>query len=692
MMSRVKFSQKFVQSPLAEMMCKETPVCVELFVSNTMDADGLMLGVPYLWMACCYDETVYGRDIHTLYQFLDDCCTSGLRYIYTFEPRDILDFVTSKYDMTGHSLKSHDGDIVKFSVSVGCHEIEVRSIKAISGANTIEDFVGIKPILNRRAMTPKTDLRSTGDMYLISKIVETEERYIVSMRDMYGSVKYIPKTLSGIIKRDLELSCFGENDSRRNSYQGKLGKFDKPMSRLPIIDKTHFYFLRSCFLGGYIGFNNDRVDKTIESVMCYDITSAHIASLIAFKYPVSLFGVYEKVTEDVARRFFAKGYLGLLQLRIKNLKSIHCCRTLKAGEPADDIDMSHGFKIVAGYKGKFVKDSDRGIVSADDIIINITSTLYQTIRWFYSMDSVEVLRLEVYNADYLPVDYTRQVLQLFKDKSYNKGNPDAFMESVTKKKVNITYGLLASGFWTTGYDVIDGKFVKRSFEVDNIISNYNSCDWRFKRRTGCYQWAIFCTSYTQYCLFTLISKLGDRWLYSDTDCIYFVKSADIDELIKKYNIWITNLLLASPAVDGVDDIHVRSKFVDKTYCLGHMLLDGDYKRFKYIKPKTYLGERVDGGYKLVIAGCSNFNKDFFKTVEPFEWFTMSGNSSVPLEYCDSYNEYVTFGRYSGVVLDHRGVPCELTIPGGSYKVFTDYILKRTKEQRAKDYASLLGGN
>ena len=146
-------------------------------------------------------------------------------------------------------------------------------------------------------------------------------------------------------------------------------------------------------------------------------------------------------------------------------------------------------------------------------------------------------------------------------------------------------------------------------------------------------------------------------------------------MINRYNNMIENLLAQSPIIKSKSDFIVKSNFCDKVYHLGSMDLDKKYTSFKFLKPKTYLGLADDGSYKLVLSGCSNFNSKFFETVNPFEWFDLNNKDGrVPLEYCDTYNDFHRFDAGTYEVIDYRGRLSSVTLPGGCYRIFTDFKL------------------
>ena len=659
-----------------------TPIVVEMFVSNAISEDGTPVGVPYLWGVRIYDDYVYNFSFQSLCSCLEYLINSGVEIIYTFSPKELLFFIRSIYELSGDTLRAHDGDIHKFGFKFNGKILVIRSLKSISGSNTIESFCGVTPFLERRVMCPCTIL-STSVTNRLKKYIECEENYLIQLIKKYKKLSNIPNTLSKTIQQDLTISCFKNGQFK---YQKLLGYYDNVnnVRTLPIIDENHFKFLEKAFQGGFVGYNSEYVNDVVYNVYCADFVSSYITWMLAGKYPMSFNSRYKNPSISDVNKLLSDESLGFIcEIKFTNIKSISPCRCIKCSELVDENDESFGVRSIV-YENNSEFTDDGGLISAKCIDLITTSVDYSYYSKFYKWDSVEFIYVEVYNMDYLPIEYLSVVKDLFYKKSINKGNPDTFVASVAKKKVNISYGLMVTGFWRTTYSVNNNEFVKNKTDLSGIIDDYNNFKGRFYNRVSAYQWGIFCTAYARRALFSIISKLGDDWLYSDTDSVYFRYNNVHIDMINRYNDMIKKLLVNSPVIKSYSDFIVKSKYCDKVYSLGSMDLDDNYIKFKYLKPKTYLGKSVDGHYKLVLSGCSNFNEDFFSTVNPFEWFDLNNKEGIiPLKYCDCYNEYKQFSGGIYKIRDYRGRLQDVTLVGGCYRIFTDFKLTSSKSDNIK---------
>ena len=654
-------------------VCDTTPITLELFVSNCESVKGEKIGVPYLWGVQVYDDFIYNFSIQSLFSCLEYLIDVGAKIIYTFSCRELFAFIRSSYTLTNDTLRSHDGDIHKFGFSFYNKTLVVRSLKSISGSNTIESFCGMPPQIERRVMCPGTIL-SSQVMNRLKSYLKSEENYLIQLLKKYRRLENIPNTLSKTIQQDLTLSCFAKGKSR---YQKILGYYDSSngIRTLPIADETHFRFLEKSFQGGFVGYNNNHVNEEINNVYCNDFVSSYIACMLAYKYPMAYKTRYANPSLERVNYVLSDSSLGFIcEVQFTNIKSISPCKCIKCSELIDENDPNLGVRSLVHNDGaKFTNDG--GLISANSLTLVTTSVDYSYYNKFYTWDEVKFLYIEIYTLDYLPNEYTSVVKDLFYKKSINKCNPDTFVESVAKKKVNISYGLTVTGFWRVAYSVDDNNFVKNKTDLSKVIDDYNNFRGRFFNRVSAYQWGVFCTAYARRALFSIISKLGDDWLYSDTDSVYYIYKPEHVEMINRYNNMIENLLAQSPIIKSKSDFIVKSNFCDKVYHLGSMDLDKKYTSFKFLKPKTYLGLSDDGSYKLVLSGCSNFNSKFFETVNPFEWFDLNNKDGrVPLEYCDTYNDFHRFEAGTYEVIDYRGRLSSVTLPGGCYRIFTDFKL------------------
>ena len=117
-----------------------TPICLEMFVSNAVTNNNENIGIPYIWGIQIEDTMIYGRSIQQLFSCLEYLMRVGIKYIYTFSPKELFFFVKSSYTLSSDTLRAHNGELHKFGFCFEGRTLIVRSMKSISGSNTIEEF------------------------------------------------------------------------------------------------------------------------------------------------------------------------------------------------------------------------------------------------------------------------------------------------------------------------------------------------------------------------------------------------------------------------------------------------------------------------------------------------------------------------------------------------------------------------
>ena len=111
------------------------------------------------------------------------------------------------------------------------------------------------------------------------------------------------------------------------------------------------------------------------------------------------------------------------------------------------------------------------------------------------------------------------------------------------------------------------------------------------------QWGVYVTDHARKVLIDLIVKLGDAWLYSDTDSLFFVKTAATEKLLEEYNF-------SQKAKNAAmcQRYNLDFNLFDDLGCF-----DSDSKHiihFKTLGPKAYIYMTADEEFKFVMSGIS----------------------------------------------------------------------------------------
>lgn len=665
------------------------PVIAEVFYSFV---DSERFSIPYLWGISLNNEIYYGREIN---DFINTIITLSQNndnvIIYSFELRMLYASLVNVFE--GYKIKkfSKGTKILNFTID----NVEFRALNSLIGNCSFEDF-------NRIDVNDRFDTFEFTKKYGISKldyvfgiktpntvlprfetnrievVCQREAEFINSLYNIFGIS--IPLTVSGISKSIIANECFKDGQDK---YQRELGKFDKydKSTTMPIHSLDHFYFLRRCFAGGYVGLNKNYKNKTVEDVTGVDFTSHYISCLLRNKYPIKYLGSIRDFSNEDKVEYNLQTNWCLVWCKLKDfrLKDGAVCRPLRnlkgrytKKNDKDEYELTQPL-VVFEDSDNIVYDGNE-IVSAASLSFRGAYTDLESLSWFYEWSEIKYEYIEVYQKAYLPEGYCNAVKSLFRGKSINKNNPQRFKEVMSKTLVLITWGLFTTGF-----------FAETEHELFKEIKDYNEFHNAFVNRTSCYQWGIACTAYARYSLLNLIDIIGEDWIYSDTDSMYIKNYKKWAPVIAAFNNFVDEETLANPYVTK-DDICIKSEYANpitrkkKTYHLGHLIVDSQCKKFKVLKPKTYLKELDDGSLDLKMSGVSNIRTKFFETVDdPFEWFTLKDfdNNIIPKEYCDYYGTLDQFDTKTFTVTDIFGKEYSGHLSGGPYKSFKGYSLGST---------------
>lgn len=626
-------------------------VVAELMISNWDD-----FSIPYLWGIIVDGKVETGRGLSSFLSKLEDISKGGI-IVYMYDLKYLYGYIEG-LEGIGLRLKieKEDGTITSFHV----RGITFKSISALTCDRNRGHFNNIDVDYERRLKHDRSVL-DNSEYTNMSKMLVNEYSYIKSLCEEYKGLENIPKTRASIVQLKYRSSCFGfnafnpksfldkKNRIEMRKYQKRFGFFDYTSSNLhtfPIFGVDHYKFLKKCFVGGYCGYNLNKLNHTIKDVKCYDFTSSYPTRLLEYKYPTKFIGRKYNVSEEEAK-YLNSRYWTLLEVELSNLelRDGKCCAPIRIIKDR----ANKGVRTIKEVDG--LQTNERFVIGAKRITLTLSYTDLISYSWFYKWDSIKYNYVEWYYADYLPVGYQKVVLDTFINKSLYKGE-GSYKEITAKAECNISWGLFWSGFYR---------------DIEKDIKDYNRCRGVFDRRTSDVRWAIACTSYARRDLLYIINELGNDWDYSDSDSVYFEN--DHNDLIDDVNLKTHNRLSLNPLLKDVN-LNIENFNKTRVSTLGKLTFDGSYKRFKTIGCKTYLCQKEDDSYKLVYSGLSDFNVEFLNNIDAFKWFDKK--CSVPAEYCTKCTGYTSFGKVDKDVIDYKGVKSHIVLAGGYYRRYIDF--------------------
>ncbi|MBO7731060.1 MAG: hypothetical protein J6S67_00855 [Methanobrevibacter sp.] len=353
--------------------------------------------------------------------------------------------------------------------------------------------------------------------------------------------------------------------------------------------EKEYRLLRKAFRGGNTHANRYFVDKIVEDVYSYDISSSYPTQQLTKPFPIKAFKwimLDQRTAEKRMKRvmmFIGLGYavVGTYQfkgLRLKNHR-----------EPIPYISLSRCQAM------GFLLDNGR-ILEADYVEISLTEIDLEIILDQYTFDEMDVIECMVAVKDMLPESYRRVIQEYYNKKTSLKGDnteDGKYMYVKSKNMLNSVYGMSATDPIHQEIKYDGGYYSRSSYET---MTN-EEIEKALKNASFPYQWGVYTTAYARKQLQDAIKLCGDRIVYCDTDSV---------KTIREINIGVLNTKLKKIAISNkayADDMNGQRHYI------GLFEDDGHYDQFITQGAKRYaylIGDKMG----ITVAGVSKkINED-----------------------------------------------------------------------------------
>ena len=435
-------------------------------------------------------------------------------------------------------------------------------------------------------------------------------------------------------------------------------------------DETQYRLLRSAFRGGNTHSNSQYVDKVVENVYSFDISSSYPTQQLTQLFPMKPFKWLILDKENARRRiervftFIGLGYAVVGKYQFKHLE------LKNHKEPIPYISLSRcqatGFMDEKGY----LKLDNGRILEADYVEISLTEIDLQIILDQYKFSEIDIMQAMVADKDYLPESYRAVIQEYYNKKTALKGDTSEdglYMYMKSKNMLNSVYGMSATDpiHQLVSYD--NGAFNRSSYETMTEKQKNDA----LKNASFPYQWGVYTTAYARKQLQDAIKLCGSKIVYCDTDSVKVIGKIDIEKLNTKLKNAAINCKAYADDMKGV------------RHYIGLFEPDGYYDRFITQGAKRYAYE-TNGKMGITVAGVSKkinektgktFAVEELKTLERFRvgmvWYKAGGSISVYNDKDDFIYTDPASGNSVRITKNVAIVP-------------STYIMKHSK-----DYASLL---
>lgn len=468
---------------------------------------------------------------------------------------------------------------VVYAVSGG---IEFRCSYKLSGYS-LENLAKIRKLpikkLNedydyKLLRTSQSELEEDVYKYLIND-VEIIIYYIEQLLKEEKEISRIPITKTQYVRRYTRNQC--------SSY-----KYRKMIRNLEINIEEYDY-LKKAFAGGFTHANILNSNKIFENVSSYDFTSSYPAVMLSEKFPMSsserLDNPSEKDIDDSI-----KYYCCIIELELYNVESKFIA----------DNPLSASKCEITGKK-----EIDNGrIMSADKIKTVITEQDFMTIKEFYNIGDIKILTIYRYVKNYLPTEFIKAILDLYKIKTELKGIDNRETEYLNSKEMlNSEYGMTVTDILRDTIEYKNDEWGIGEMDIENEIDKYNNKFDRFMF----YPWGVWVTAYARRNLFTAILELKGDYIYSDTDSVKFINRESHLDYFNRYNFMLEKKLERAMKYHNLDMELVKPKTIEgKEKLIGEWDYDGDYSYFKTLGAKRYITVSKD----TMVLTVSGLNKNY----------------------------------------------------------------------------------
>ena len=409
--------------------------------------------------------------------------------------------------------------------------------------------------------------------YLIND-VEIIIYYIEQLLKEEKEISLIPLTKTQYVRRYTRNQC--------NSF-----KYKKLIKNLEI-DVEEYSYLKKAFAGGFTHANILNSNKVFENVSSYDFTSSYPAVMISEKFPMSSSEKIENPSDDIVEESI-KNYCCIIELKMYNVESKFIA----------DNPLSLSKCNVVGKK-----EIDNGrIMSADYIETVITEQDLFTIKEFYNIEKIEYVKIYRYIKNYLPTEFIKAILDLYKIKTELKGVEDRETEYLNSKEMlNSEYGMTVTDILRDTIEYKNDEWGIGEMDIEEQIDKYNSKYDRFMF----YPWGVWVTAYARRNLFSAILELKGDYIYSDTDSVKFINREEHLKYFNQYNFTLEKKLVKAMSYHKLDMELVKPKTIKgKEKLLGEWDYDGDYTYFKTLGAKRYITIHND----TIVLTVSGLNKN-----------------------------------------------------------------------------------
>ena len=468
----------------------------------------------YQWQVCINNDVIFGQTWDSLIDTFNNIKETtnkkvvvyvhNLAYEFQFM-KDFLEF-DNIFSIDEHTiLKCITMDGLEFRCSYKLSNMNLQ--KFIENTPNHIYIKGVGDLDYSVLRTPKTILSDVEYGYCYNDVRGLY--FAIEHLLEEDTLKTIPLTSTGFVRRDCRNACKTSND--RNRFKKST------------IDIIIYKLLIEGFRGGNTASSRFLANQILKNVDSFDMKSAYPYVMMTCKFPVGRFmkatiESYEEL-QEYNKKYCTLGRFTFINLRLKN-----------ARVPIPYLSYSKCNKVSKDslcYNGR--------VMQAEFLETVITNVDFEIIDSMYEYDEMYISDFIFSRKKRLSASIRNTIMSYFKNKELLKGvKEQEYFYMKSKNKLNSIYGMFVSAIVRDSYyyDSNENRLVKtiksiedEQAEMDKYNKSYNS----FLN----YQCGIWVTAYCRKRLQQAIDLIGVDVVYCDTDSVKFINNHD--DVIKKLN-------------------------------------------------------------------------------------------------------------------------------------------------------------
>ena len=566
--------------------------CLCAFDIETTRLEDIEQSIMYIWQFSIlfldnlHIDTIIGRNWSEFVLFLDQLMNDDnyayymifvhnlsyefqfLRGIYTFSPDEVF-AIKSRKILKCEMLERFEFRCsylqTNMSLNTFTSKMKVEHQK-LSG----ETFNYAK---KRYPWTPLTDYEL---QYSVNDTIGLVEAMYKRMMLANDNLYTLPLTSTGYVRRETKKAMYGWSRKHKDIF--------------PTIDV--FDLLEEAFRGGDVHANRYysgtviRADgKNILGIGSYDRSSSYPDVVLNCVFPMTRFVYIGSIDESDIDKKLDRGKALLFRCKITGI---------------EQIDKYYGASYISYSKCRNVScgtlDNGR-ILSAEYIETTLTDIDYEIMKHEYKWKHFEIT--ECYESKYgtLPEPLKGIFRKYYTDKTELKGIVEQeLFYNLQKALLNAGYGMMVQS--PVKQSLIFTESAENIYTVDENVSR-EALLTKYNRTAFLpFQWGVWVTAWARLRLKEGINIVGDRYVYSDTDSVKYIKvrGDNIDELFDRYNYERKKQSISNSAY-ATDPHGVK-------HYMGVYEYEDTYTEFSTLGAKKYVYRTKDGKLHATIAGVN----------------------------------------------------------------------------------------